>query len=271
GPLKVSVHPSGDALCDAIIQAAAGLGVTSVADTNHVDAVKQGGFGYQPQTTWNGQRFSAAKAFLDPVRERPNLTVMTGTHVQRVEFQQRRAVAVQVRGASGLQRFEIRREVLLCAGAIESPKLLQLSGVGPGELLRSLGIPLVQDAPEVGRNLREHVYMAVQYRVTRGSFNHCFSGFGLLRSVLRYCLFKKGRMAHAAHGAGGFVKTRPDLDRPDAQIGVRLYSMDGDGKTVMIDTQPGVTLGGYFMHPQSRGEVRIQSSDPAVPPQINAN
>jgi len=271
GPLKVSVHPSGDALCDAIIQAAAGLGVTSVADTNHVDAVKQGGFGYQPQTTWNGQRFSAAKAFLDPVRERPNLTVMTGTHVQRVEFQQRRAVAVQVRGASGLQRFEIRREVLLCAGAIESPKLLQLSGVGPGELLRSLGIPLVQDAPEVGRNLREHVYMAVQYRVTRGSFNHCFSGFGLLRSVLRYFLFKKGPMTHAAHEAGGFVKTRPDLDRPDAQIGVSLYSMDGDGKTVMIDKQPGVTLGGYFMHPQSRGEVRIQSSDPAVPPQINAN
>lgn len=271
GPLKVSVHPSGDALCDAVIQAAAGMGVASVADTNHVDAVREGGFGYQPQTTWNGQRFSAARAFLDPVRERPNLTVMTATDVQRIEFQERRAVAVQVRGAGGVQRFAVRREVLLCAGAIESPKLLQLSGVGPGELLRSLGIAPVHEAPEVGRNLREHVYVAVQYRVTRGSFNHCFRGFGLLRLLLRYFLFSKGPMTHAAHEAGGFVKTRAGLERPDAQIGVSLYSMDGDGKTVMIDKQPGVTLGGYFMHPQSRGEVRIQSSDPAQPPLIVAN
>lgn len=271
GPLKISVHPSGDALCDAVIAAAAELGTATVADTNHVDSVSHGGFGYQPQTTWNGQRFSAAKAFLDPVRERPNLTVLTATNVLRIEFQQRRAVAVHTRGASGERRFAAAREVLLCAGAIESPKLLQLSGIGPAQLLESLGIPLVQDTPEVGRNLREHVYLAVQYRVTRGSFNHCFAGFGLARSVLRYFLFKKGPMTHAAHEAGGFIKTCPELKRPDAQIGVSLYSMDGDGKTVMIDKQPGITLGGYFMQPQSQGELRIRSADPSVPPVIVAN
>lgn len=113
GPLKVTVHPAGDALCDAVISAAGELGAARTDDTNHVDSVRQGGFGYQPQTTWNGQRFSAAKAFLDPVRERPNLTVMTGTDVQRIEFNGRRATAVQVR--AGKARFQVRREVLLCA------------------------------------------------------------------------------------------------------------------------------------------------------------
>ncbi|MDX9688487.1 GMC family oxidoreductase [Halopseudomonas formosensis] len=271
GPLKVTVHPPGDALCDAIISAAANIGTPTVADINHVDSVSQGGFGYQPRTTWKGQRFSAAKAFLNPVRSRPNLTVMTDTDVQRIEFDGRRAVAVHTHNKSGAKRIGASREILLCAGAIESPKLLQLSGIGPAGLLQSLGIPVVQDAPDVGRNLREHVYIAAQFRVTCGSFNHCFAGLGLARSVLRYFLFKEGPMTHAAHEAGGFVKTRPGLEQPDAQIGVSLYSMDGDGKTVAIDKQPGLTLGGYFMHPQSQGEIRIQSADPAVPPKIIAN
>lgn len=271
GPLKISVHPHGDELCDAIIDAAENMGVNRVADTNHVDSVSGGGFGYQPQTTWRGQRFSAAKAFLDPIRQRPNLTVITETDVQRIEFEERRAIAVVARNKAGELRFDVNREILLCAGAIESPKLLQLSGIGPAELLRLHAIPVVQDAPDVGRNLREHVYIAAQFRVTRGSFNHCFSGFRLARSVLRYFLFKKGPMTHAAHEAGGFVKTRPGLDRPDAQIGVSLFSMDGDGKTVAIDRKPGITLGGYFMHPQSQGEVHIQSSNPSVPPKITAN
>ncbi len=271
GPLKVSVHPSGHALCDAVISAAGELGAARTDDTNHVDSVSHGGFGYQPQTTWKGQRFSAAKAFLDPVRARPNLTVMTGTLVQRIEFSQRRASAVQVMGSDGQARFAVVREVLLCAGAIESPKLLQLSGIGPAGLLESLGIGVLQHAPQVGRNLREHVYMAMQYRVTSGSFNHCFHGVGLLGAVAQYFLRKKGPMTHAAHEAGGFIKTRPELDCPDAQIGVSLYSMDGDGNKVEIDKQPGLTIGGYFLRPQSQGELRIQSADASVPPQINAN
>src|SRR5690606_15693234 len=115
--------------------------------------------------------------------------------------------AVHVRDKDGAQRLAVSREVVLCAGAIESPKLLQLSGIGPAELLKQHGIALVQDSPNVGRNLREHVYMAVQYRVTSGSLNHCFAGLGLLRSVAQYFFSKKGPMTHAAHEAGGFVRT----------------------------------------------------------------
>lgn len=271
GPLKVSVHPANDELCDAVIAAAGQVGTPKVPDTNHVDSVNNGGFGYQPQTTWRGQRFSAAKAFLDPVRERGNLTVLTGCTVQRIDFEGQRAVAVQVRTAEGLRSIGIRREALLCAGAIETPKLLQLSGVGPAKLLSRLGIKVISDSPNVGRNLREHLYIAMQFRVTRGSFNHCFAGLGLAGSLLNYFVRKKGPMTHAAHEAGGFVKTREGLERPDAQIGVSLYSMLGDGNKVMIDKEPGLTLGGYFMQPQSQGEIRIQSKDPAIAPLIDAN
>lgn len=271
GPLKISVHPANDELCDAVIGAAGQMGTARVADTNHVDAVKNGGFGYQPQTTWGGQRFSAAKAFLDPVRHRANLTVITGSTVQRIEFEGRRAVSVHVRDAKGLHVFGLRREVVLCAGAIETPKLLQLSGVGPAQWLSPLGIKVVSDSPNVGRNLREHLYIAMQFRVTRGSFNHCFAGLGLAVSLFNYFVRKKGPMTHAAHEAGGFVKTREGLERPDAQIGVSLYSMDGDGNKVMIDKEPGLTLGGYVLQPQSQGEIRIQSNDPALAPLINAN
>lgn len=271
GPLKISVHPANDELCDAVIAAAGQIGTPKVADTNHIDSVENGGFGYQPQTTWGGQRFSAARAFLDPVRQRSNLTVLTASTVERIDFEGTRAVGVQVRNASGLQTLGLRREAVLCAGAIETPKLLQLSGVGPAGLLRSLDIEVVSDSPDVGRNLREHLYIAMQFRVTRGSFNHCFAGLGLVGALLKYFMRKKGPMTHAAHEAGGFVKTRKGLDRPDAQIGVSLYSMLGDGNKVMIDKQPGLTLGGYFLHPQSQGEIRVQSKDPAVAPLINAN
>lgn len=271
GPLKVSVHPAGDELCDAVIAAAGQLGAPKVADTNHIDSVTRGGFGYQPQTTWGGQRFSAARAFLDPVRDRANLTVVTRSTVQRIGFTGDHASSLQLRGSAGVRIVGVAREIILCAGAIETPKLLQLSGIGPAPLLQALGIPVIHDAPNVGRNLREHLYIALQFRVTRGSFNHCFAGFGLMRALWQYMVRKKGPMTHAAHEAGGFVKTREGLDRPDAQVGVSLYSMLGDGNKVMIDKAPGLTLGGYFLHPQSQGEIRIQSSDPQVPPLIDAN
>jgi choline dehydrogenase-like flavoprotein len=107
--------------------------------------------------------------------------------------------------------------------------------------------------------------------VTGGSLNNRFSGFGLWRSMADYTLRSKGPLTHSAHEVGGFVRTRPDLQRPDAQIGVGLYSMSGSGKEISIDSQPGITLGGYFTRPESQGVVRIQSPDPNVRPYIEAN
>jgi choline dehydrogenase-like flavoprotein len=271
GPLKVSIHPAGDLLCEAIITAASEAGTPRVADTNHVDSVGNGGFGYQPQTTWRGQRFSAARAFLHPVRGRPNLTVLTDTKVLKINFSERRAISVLIHNSAGTQTIGVNAEVILSAGAIESPKLLQLSGIGPAALLQSLRIPIVADSVNVGRNLREHCYLATQYRVTSGSLNSSYAGLGLIGSLLNYLFNKKGAMTHAAHEAGGFVKTRPELDRPDAQIGVSLFSMTGDGHVVQLEKDPGLTIGGYFMRPQSQGEIRITSPNPAAAPFINTN
>ncbi len=271
GPLKISVHPSGSRLCEAILDAASQAGTPRAVDINDVNTVATGGMGYQPVTTYRGKRYSAARAFLAPVRGRPNLEVLTDTDVQRIEFKDRRAIGVTVKDRSGIRTVPVAGELILAAGAIESPKLLQLSGIGPGELLRTHGIPVVLDAPGVGSNLREHRYLAMQYRVIGGSLNDRLSGFGLLRSLLSYTLRSKGPLTHSAHEVGGFVKTRPDLARPDAQIGVGLYSMSVSGKTVNIDPLPGISIGGYFMRPESRGIVHIQSPDPAMRPYINAN
>src|ERR1700728_4727427 len=271
GPLKVTVHPQGNALCEAVLNAVVQVGTPRVLDINEANTSGQGGMGYQPVTTYKGKRFSAVRAFLEPALARPNLQVLTGTDVLRVEFQNRRATAITVKDGNGARTIPIAGELILAAGAIESPKLLQLSGIGPGALLQDLGIPVIVDAPSVGANLREHRYLAMQYRVTGGSLNNRLSGVGLLRSFLNYTLCSKGALEHSAHEGGGFVKTRPELDRPDAQIGVGLYSMSVSGKTVNIDTHPGITIGGYFMRPESQGTVRIQSADPAVRPAINAN
>jgi choline dehydrogenase len=271
GPLKVSVHPRGNPLCEAVLNAAVQAGTPRAADVNEVKTAMQGGMGYQPVTTYKGKRYSAARAFLAPALSRPNLEVLTGTDVLRIEFQKNRATGVVVKDREGTRTIAVSGELIMAAGAIESPKLLQLSGIGPAALLQSLGIPVVVDAPGVGANLREHRYLAMQYRVTGGSLNDRFSGMGLLRSMLDYALRSKGPLTHSAHEVGGFVKTRPELDRPDAQIGVGLYSMSGSGSEVNIDTQPGITIGGYFMRPESQGAIRILSPDPAARPHIDAN
>ena len=271
GPLRITIHPSGDPLCDAVIAAAGQLGVAHVDDINDMPAVNEGGMGYQPTTTWRGKRFSAARAFLTPARGRPNLEVLPETDVLRVDIVDGRATGVTIRNKAGERTISARREVILSAGAIQSPKLLQLSGIGPGALLQAHGILVAVDAPNVGRNLREHRYLSTQYRVTGNSLNHRFGGVGLLRSLLSYALFSRGPLTHSAHEVGGFVKTRPGLEHPDAQIGVGLYSMHADANGIAIDPYPGMTILGYFTRPESQGELRIQSPDPAVAPFIDAN
>ncbi|HEY9581001.1 MAG TPA: GMC family oxidoreductase N-terminal domain-containing protein [Rhizorhapis sp.] len=272
GPLKISVHPSGNPLCEAVLNAAEELGTPRVADVNHVDTVAHGGMGYQTTTTWKGRRFSAARAFLSPIRDRSNLDIVTDTDVRRILFTNKRATGVVIRDKAGERTVKVGQEIILSAGAIQSPKLLQLSGIGPAALLSSLGIEVVADAPDVGRNLLEHRYLSTQYRVRGESLNARFGGFGLFRSVLEYTLRSKGPLTHSAHEVGGFVKTRPGLDRPDAQIGMGLYSIGPDEKgAIAIDPYPGMTILGYFTRPESQGEIRLASADPDARPIINAN
>ncbi|MDB5686989.1 MAG: oxidoreductase [Rhizorhabdus sp.] len=270
GPLHVTVHPSGNPLCEAILTAGTELGVDRVADVNDVDVVREGGLGYQTKNVWKGKRFSAAKAFLAPVRNRPNLEILPETDVLKVEIVDRKATGVTLRNKAGT-RFVGAREVILSAGAIQSPKLLQLSGIGPAAILQACGVPVIVDSPDVGRNLREHRYLQTVYRVTGSSMNQGYAGLCLLKSLFQYGLFSQGALTHAAHEVGGFVKTRPGLDHADAQIGVSLYSLGYGEQGVTVDPYPGLTILGYFTRPESQGEIRIESADPDAKPFIDAN
>lgn len=274
GPLKVTPHPVGDSgqdardLCEAFLSAAGQAGIPRVPDTNTAPA---GGVGYQPRNIAGGRRQSAAQVFLRPCLSRPNLTLITDTRVLRILFEGKHATGVEVLAGGASREIHCTREVILCAGAIESPKLMQLSGIGPAESLATLGIPVVHDAPQVGRNLREHYYVQAKFRVNRGSLNSEFQGRRLVWNMLRYFLGRRGPMGNAAQEMIGYVKTREGLARPDCQIGAGLYSLQNTAQGPVLDRAPGLTIGGYHMHPRSQGSVLLTSADPFAAPAITAN
>jgi choline dehydrogenase-like flavoprotein len=268
GPLKITVQRPIPGLTEAVLDAAAAAGTRRVADTS---SSPDGGFGYQAQNVWRGQRQSAAKAFLQPARGRANLTVVTETNVLRLVFEGRRAAWVDLRDRTGVRSVRARREIVLAAGAVESPKLLQISGVGPAAHLRRLGIDVVADAPEVGENLQDHFNLSLHFLVTRGSLNGEFAGPRLLLNLVRYAALRQGPLAHAAHEVSGFARTSPELARPNAHIGVGLYTMTRTPKGPSVGRQQGLTMVGYLGRPASRGVTRITTPDPEAAPFIDAN
>lgn len=271
GPLKISVHSRRSALHEALIAAGVGLGLRRADDVNAPGAVRDGCIGYVQRTIWKGRRQSAASAFLDPVRKRPNLTVITQTAVRRIVFNAGRASELVVRDANGERTIGIGRELILSAGALESPKLLQLSGVGPAALLTSFGIPVVVDAPDVGANLREHRYLPFTIRLNGGSDNRWMRMPGLVLSALRYVLFRSGPLADGVHEVLALVKTSPELAHADAQVGISLYSTKMTKAGQVAEEVPGISIGGVVARPQSTGTLRIKSANPDDNPIIDAN
>jgi choline dehydrogenase-like flavoprotein len=267
GLLKITLGRPPGPLGRAVLAAAAEAGIPMVDDLNAEQTTAEGGFARQPRTISGGRRFSAATAFLNPARGRKNLTVLTDTDVLEITFEERRASGVRLRDARGERCATARREVILAAGAIQSPKLLQLSGIGPSALLAGLGISVRVDAAGVGRNLREHRTVSVSYKLTRGGHNVWLRGPGLYASALRYFVLRQGALTNSTFDLGGFVKSMSGLDRPDGQIGVGLFSFGPKG----VSDHPGMTMFGYFLRPESQGRIEIRSPDPDAAPFIDAN
>jgi choline dehydrogenase len=249
------------------------MGIKRVRDVNDIDAVRDGGIAYQTTTRYKGQRFSAARAFLDPVRKRANLHIVTDTDVLRVVFDGQRASGVVLRNKAGERTVAAAREIILSAGAFQTPKLLQLSGVGPKALLESFAIEVVADSPDVGRNLREHRHVDLTLRVTGGSQNQDLGGWRAGLSMLRYLLGRTGPMTHAAHEVGAFAKSDDNLDHTDLQFGLMTVSVTSMGKdgAIALEKQPGMTFITYYTRPDSQGELRITSADPDAPIAVNVN
>jgi len=270
GPLDVSAFPGKNPLAEAFIEAAGELGLPRREDLNR--DVHEGA-GYYFRTIHKGRRNSSAKAFLVPARKRPNVTVITGLTVDRLVFDGLRATGVSGR-RNGAEEIIEGREVIVCAGVLNSPLLLQRSGIGPAPLLQRLGIPVVADRREVGQNLRDHRGTAgIQLRVNKGSLNHEFGGIRLAVNVIRQQLFGTGPLADSAFEAGAFFRTRPDLDRPDGQLFMGAFSVDGSKSftETVLEKDHGMMIGGYFLRPYSKGFIELSSLDPFSEPMIDAN
>ena len=271
GPLHISPHPQPNALSEAVINAGVSLGLQRREDVNGLD---QEGIGYVMRTIKDGVRVSAASAFLDPVRHRKNLVVQTKTFVEKVLFEGTRAVGIVCRQGDRHCEYRAARETILSAGSIQSPQLLQLSGIGPEDHLRSLGIDVICDSQGVGQNLREHWMAILQCRLKLPvSANNQFSGLRLLAHTLQYFVFRKGLMSTSSHEVCGFVRTRPELDRPDAQIVFAPISLaqGGDEAKFAFEAWHGIQIHGFQLRPESQGSVMIQSADPATQPVIKPN
>ena len=270
GALDISAFPGKHPLAEAFIDAAGELGLCRRNDLNRDE---HEGAGYYFRTIHKGRRNSAAKAFLDPARKRKNLTVMTGLTVDHLDFDGNRVTGVVTR--RGDQDLVIQgREIIVSAGVLNTPLLLQRSGIGPGALLQRLGIEVRADRPEVGRNLRDHRGTAkVQLRVNSDSLNREFSGLRLMINVLRQQMFGTGPLADAAFEAGAFFRTRPELDRPDGQLFMGAFSIDGSKSftEAALEREHGMMIGGYFMRPFSAGSIEITSREAFSRPAIAAN
>ncbi len=268
GPLAVSDLRARHELHDAFIAAAVEAGYPRNDDFN---GAEQDGVGPLQLTVRNMRRCSAAVAYLRPALKRPNLSVEIRALAHRVLFDGKRASGLEFAQDGAVRRVLARREVILAGGSINSPQLLQLSGVGPGELLRAHGIPLVHDLPRVGENLQDHLNTRIVYRVSRANTLNEISHSWVrqARAGLEYALARRGALMMGAAPIGLFVRTRPGLDSPDVQYQFLAGSFIKPGEA--MHDFPGCQATCIPCRPESRGWLRIRSPDPAAPPAIQPN
>jgi choline dehydrogenase len=269
GPFNIADMRERHELVDAFIAAGVECGYPRNPDYN---GERQDGVGYYQVTQKNGRRVSAADAYLDPARGRPNLALLTGAQVRRVLFdgESRRAVGVEFDRDGRTETARASRSVILSAGAVKSPQLLELSGIGAPELLRAHGIDVRHALPGVGENYRDHFAARIAWRVTRPiTLNDDTRGWRLAREVLKYFLFRRGVLTWTAGIGHGFVRSRPELETPDCQLFFAHGSFDAN--TRKFEREPGMTIGVYQCRPESRGSIHIGSRDPFAPPKIRPN
>ncbi len=272
GPLSVSNMRVHRDVCNAFVDAAEEIGIPRNDDFN---GASQEGAGYFQLTSRHGRRCSTAVAYLNPVRGRANLTIATHAHVERLLFDEAdgRAVAgiaFKQAGRPAEARLRPGGEVVLSAGAIGSPQILQTSGIGPGDLLQSLEIPVRHALPGVGENLQDHLQIRMIYEVNVPTLNDEINNFFRRMLIgLQYLLFRRGAMAMGASQVCIFARTRPEMATPDIQFHFQPLSADKPG----IEMHPfsGITSSVCQLRPESRGSIRIKSPDPAIYPAIRPN
>ncbi|WP_063580772.1 GMC family oxidoreductase [Achromobacter ruhlandii] len=268
GPLNATSIKTPHPLVEGLIGANGALGLQHVRDFNTGD---QEGVGYYQLTTRNGRRCSTAVAYLRPARGRANLRVETGAHAMAILFEGSRACGVRYRQDGQVRTLRARREVILCAGALQSPQLLQLSGVGPAALLRRFGIGVVRDLPGVGENLQDHLQIRLIYetRLPITTNDQLRTLHGRAAMGLQWLLFRGGPLAVGINQGGLFCRVDPASATPDTQFHFATLSADMAGGKVHPFS--GCTYSVCQLRPSSRGTVRLRSADPFEAPAMQPN
>ena len=260
GPLSVSNMRIQRPICDAWVAAAQAAGYPFNPDYN---GAEQEGVGYFQLTTRNGRRCSAAVAYLKPIRGRQNLNIITNALVTRVVLDGKKATGLVYRDRTGAeQTLKVRREIILSGGAINSPQILMLSGIGDPDHLKENGIDPQHALPGVGKGLQDHLQARLVFKCNEPTLNdEVRSLFNQARIALKYALFRAGPMTMAASLATGFMKTRPDVETPDIQFHVQPWSADSPGEGVHPFSA--FTMSVCQLRPESRGELRLDGPDPS--------
>lgn len=268
GPLplvRVSDRPE---IAEAFIEAGIAAGLPRNDDYNGAD---QTGVGYYQVNQRNGRRVSAADAYLKPALGRPNLTVLTDALVRRVTLDGSRATGVELSVRGKTACYSAGREVILAAGAVHSPQILELSGIGDPQVISSAGLPVLHALPGVGENYVDHFCTRMNWRVRLPvTLNEQARGLSLLRAVAQYAMTRTGILTYATGLAHGFLHTRPGLDGPDIQL-FFMHASYANAAERRLDREPGMTVGVSQLRPESRGSIHIQSADIRTAPAIRPN
>lgn len=273
GPLNVSDVTEKHPVSDAVIEAGKALGLPH-RDVNGED---QEGVSYYQLTVKNGRRCSAAVAYLNPAKKRQNLQIETKALAARVLFEGKRAVGVEYTQNGQTKTAKARGEVILAGGAINSPQLLELSGIGHPELLNAQGIETISALPGVGENLQDHFVIGNRYRMKPGSpsVNQQSRGLAMIGEVFKYLIQRKGLLTLSAAHVAAFIKTRPELATPDVQYHILPATMDLQKMTetgdMELEKHPGITIAPCQLRPESRGSVHIKSAQHDAHPAIRPN
>jgi len=271
GPLTVSDQPRRYELADRVVAAAIEAGLPPNDDFN---GARQEGAGYFQSTTGKSRRWSTATAYLRPARNRASLVVRPNAQATRVVIENGTATGVTYISGGISRSARARGEVIVSGGVFNSPQILQLSGIGPADLLQRMGIEVIRDVPAVGNHLQDHFYVRLAYRCTRPvTMNELANS--LPRKILataRYMLFKSGPLAANGVTAGAFARSDPRLERPDLQFNFSPFSYASRGPSGAVAHDfPGFSLSAVHLRPDARGTVLLKSPDPLVPPAIRFN
>jgi choline dehydrogenase len=267
GPVRITDIDESGPLYESLFKAAESIGIPRNADYN---SGEQDGISMTQASINRGTRMSTAKVYLEPARARPNLTIETGAAAERLLFDGNRCTGVRYAVRGEQREARAAREVVVSAGSIASPQLLELSGVGQAERLKALGIAVTHDLPGVGENLRDHWAPRMKWRVGRHgvTFNERARGLQALWQGLLYLTARKGFLSHPASPMRAFVKSREGLDSPDAMLALQPFLVTPD---VKLAKETGITIIAQQLRPESKGSIHIKTAQPGQPPAIRFN